>query len=144
MRIFVARSIGTDTWVLDDITPYVSLEGDTISTTWRWDGKRPDCVLVGECQTALVAWHNADRWVVVTDQNVAPDGTFDVGDPTDDVFLDSTLSRPESNAVEAAVEAPRNTYRDATWRAVLDDALQVPRWRALFTDGTSVTLGPDR
>lgn len=142
MRAFIARNIGTNTWVTEPIDPYVSIDtGETIDTRTFYDAKRPDCVLVGECKTTLVSWKNAERWVCVTSANVAPAGTYDVGDPSAPAFMDSLPSNPERNAIASFLGVASQELSGVTWRQLMADALaHTAAWRALFSDGQSVDL----
>ena len=140
MRLFIARNIGTNTDITVPIEPYVNMEtGETETEVTKYDPKRPDCELVGECKTTMVNWHNAERWVVVTSDNVAPAGTYDVGDPSDPVFMASEPSTPERITLETELGLANGALSGWTWQMIFDDALShTDAWRALF-----VNTGPD-
>ncbi len=142
MRLFIARNIGTNTWVTEPITPYINMEtGETETTTQRYDAKRPDCVLVGECHTTLVTWRNQERWIVVTFDDVAPAGTYDVGDPSDPVFLASQPSTPERLALETELGLATGDLDGWSWQQIIDDALaHTAIYRAVFTNGSETFL----
>ena len=142
MRAFVARSVGTNTWITVSTDPYVNVEtGTTETTAMVYDAKRPDCVLVGECKMTLVNWRNGERWIVVTDQNVAPANTYDIGDPSSQAFLDTRITNPQRNAVATFLGVPNATFNNYTWRMIFAEALaHTAAWRALFSDGQTVEL----
>ena len=142
MRLFVARNIGTNTWITEPIDPpYTGAEGELVTERSYYDAKQPDCALVGECKTTMVNWHNAERWVVVTSDNVAPAGVYDVGDPSDPVFMASEPSNPEKRALEQELGLSNGALNGWTWQMIFDDALShTTAWHALFNDGSDVWL----